>query len=70
MKYILRTIALPFIAAVALMGAIRMWIIVCKNFLLYGGEVVTFTKKHTDHTLADVMNFLTDKLNSEQDQQL
>jgi hypothetical protein len=66
MKYILRTLALPFIAAVSLIGAIKMWIVICKNFLLYGGEVVTYTKAHTDHTIGDLMNLITDKFNSEQ----
>jgi hypothetical protein len=66
MKYLLRVIALPFIAAAALIGAVKMWVVVCKNFLLYGGEVVTYTKEHTPNTIGDLMNFLTDKLNSEQ----
>jgi hypothetical protein len=65
MKYVVRTIVLPFIATAAFVGVVRLWLVLCKNFILYGGEVVTFTKNHSATTIGDLLNFLTDKLQSE-----
>jgi hypothetical protein len=69
MKYVVRTIVLPFIATAAFVGALRLWLVLCKNFMLYGGEIVTFTKNHSPTTIVDLLNFLKDKLSSDQNVQ-
>jgi hypothetical protein len=66
MKYILRLIVLPFIAGIALVTALKLFYVFNKDFLLYGGEMLTYRKDHTPDTIADIMNLLKDKLNSEQ----
>jgi hypothetical protein len=66
MKYVLRLIVLPFIAGIALVTAVKLFYLFCHDFLLYGGEMVTYRKDHTPKTIGDIMNLLADKLNSEQ----
>jgi hypothetical protein len=63
--YIFRIIALPFVAGIAIISCLRLWFILCKNFLLYGGNLVAFTKEHTPTTLADILEFLKGKLNDQ-----
>jgi hypothetical protein len=66
MKYVIRIIVLPFIMGIALVTAIKMFILFNKDFLLYGGEMVSYRKDHTPTTIAEMLNFLKEKMNSEQ----
>lgn len=69
MKYLIRLIVLPFIAGIALVAAIKMFVLFNKDFLLHGGEMVTYRKDHTPTTIADILNLLKDKLNTDQNVQ-
>lgn len=59
---ILRLIALPFFATFALIGIIWQWIIICKNFVFYGGEAVAYTHANSKKTITDVYNHVKNNI--------
>jgi hypothetical protein len=66
MKYLIRILVLPFVAGIDLVTSVKLFFMFCKDFLLYGGEMMTYRKGHTPTTVADILNFVKEKMNSEQ----
>lgn len=62
MKYLLRLIALRFFMVVTLLGLLHYWIKYNWNFLLYGGEAITYSKNNTRKTVSDVYDLVKTKL--------
>lgn len=61
MKIILRIIVLPFFSALALIGAIYIWLRWTFNFIKHGGEAIAYTDKINSKTIFDVYQKITDK---------
>lgn len=58
MKYILRIIALPFLAIIVSIPLIKTWAILLYNFLRYGGEVISYHNKHQRATIHGIYSKL------------
>lgn len=56
-KIIFRLIALPFFAMVGLVSALRLWLNMVRNFILYGGEAIAHSKDDKI-TIRDIYNEL------------
>lgn len=62
MYIIPRLLALPFFAILALIALFIMWLRYCRNYILYGGEAIAYTKKMQRKAIADVFEKLQEKL--------
>ena len=51
---VLRLIAFPFFAAISLIGLFVLWMKFIKNFILHGGEAISYTNKMQRKRIADV----------------
>jgi len=61
---IYRLIGLPFFMALALIGVITLWLKYVFNFILYGGEVISYTKKTERKTINDVFEKVQEMIDS------
>lgn len=63
----LRIVAVPFFSAIALIAALTGWVLYTVNFIRFGGEAITYTKKMQRTSIADVFNKVDELLNKEQE---
>lgn len=61
-RLVLRIIAFPFFSAIALIAALSQWVLYTVNFIRFGGEAITYTKKMQRATIADVFNKVNDEI--------
>lgn len=54
MKYLKRTLGLPFFLMLNIIGMIFMLFKLSKSFILYGGEAVAYVKKDEQKTITDI----------------
>jgi len=59
MKYLIRIIALPFFAALVLIGTVRLYFGYLINFLRFGGESIVYTNSRNQATIQDVFDTLS-----------
>lgn len=59
MKYLIRIIALPFFAALVLIGTIKLYFGYLINFLRFGGESIVYTNTRNQATIQDVFDALS-----------
>jgi len=62
MHIIPRLLALPFFAMLALIAMFILWLKYCRNYILYGGEAIAYTKKTQRKSIADVFEKLQEQL--------
>jgi hypothetical protein len=55
-----RVFSFPFICLTTLIGALLLWLKWMKNFVLYGGEFIAYTKSNTRSTINDIFKKLED----------
>ena len=60
MKYLFRTLALPFIICLHVISMIRITI----DYLRYGAELITHTKG-TDKKITDILDFIEKKISND-----
>ena len=59
MKYLIRIIALPFFAALVLIGTIKLYFGYLISFLRFGGESIVYTQTRNQATIQDVFDALS-----------
>lgn len=55
-----RTLILPFFSCIIFIAYIFSFFKQIINFLIYGGEVITYTKKNNRKTIQDIYNKIVD----------
>ena len=55
-----RVFSFPFICLTTLIAALLLWLKWIKNFVLYGGEFIAYTKRNTRTTINDIFKKLED----------
>jgi hypothetical protein len=64
--FIMRAICMPFFVPLVLIGMLYHWLRVCINYLLYGGEIVAYTKLNSHKMMNDVYVYAKQKLDEKQ----
>lgn len=62
-----RILGFPFFCALALIGALALWLTWCKNFIRHGGEAIAYSNKLRRKTITDVF-FEVEKLVKEKEE--
>lgn len=57
-RFIFRLIALPLIAALMLIAAVRLWMIWVCTYVRYGGEFIRYTKEISPTTIGEILSNL------------
>lgn len=59
-KIIKRIVGFPFFIVLAALGGLLLFVKHLKNYILYGGEVVSYTHKNQPRQINDVYNKLVE----------
>lgn len=57
-----RILGFPFFAVLSLLGALFLWIKYMKNFILYGGEAISYTHKNEPKMINDIYEKIQERL--------
>ena len=61
-KILLRLTTLPFYSVIVITRLVVIFFIHLYNFLVYGGEMITYNSKVNSHTILDVYNKMNERL--------